>query len=124
MNQQSPTYRQTTISDNGVAAKLEAILARVGDRVKTGNVLFDARGERHARAIAAADVAFETCVADELSPEGPRHFPEPDPFVGGQRTLALCPGSLHGGMAVSGHPRSRATYLPSRCNRSDQCNNG
>ena len=39
----------------GVAAKLEAILQRCGDRVKVGSVLFDATGEAHAQSVAAHD---------------------------------------------------------------------
>lgn len=39
----------------GVASKIDRILARCGDRVKRGSVYFDEKGEAEAKAIAARD---------------------------------------------------------------------
>jgi hypothetical protein len=62
MNNQSPTYRQLQLPIvTGVASKLEAILQRCGDRVKTGSIYFDQAGEAHARHVAQRDQPQESC---------------------------------------------------------------
>jgi hypothetical protein len=60
----STAMSQTTIFDDTVASKIELLLARC-EGVRRGSdlhVLFDERGEREARAIAAADA--------QLAPKG------------------------------------------------------
>jgi hypothetical protein len=48
---------QTLLSPfEGVASRIDRILNRCGDRVKTGSVLFDERGEQHARQVAHRDL--------------------------------------------------------------------
>ena len=51
------TQLQLPIVETGVSERLAAILQRYNDKVKLGSSLFDERGERDARAIAATAAA-------------------------------------------------------------------